>query len=97
MIGGEKILDVTEPFGDDVEDWTIRGRRDVLLEPRDAKVRLGPHGTAVGRLLAADHFEQRRLPRPVSAENRHTLARVDLQFHIVEQREMTEGQGKMRQ
>ena len=78
---------------DHVEDRPGRGQRHVLDEPRDAQSGLTPHRPRVGRQLAADDLQQRRLAGAVAADDRHPLAGVDLQRHIVEQRQMAEGEG----
>ena len=79
------------PFGDDVEDRSIGRQRHVLLEPRQAKAGLPPDGPGIRRQLAAENFEQRRLAGAVAADDRHALARVDLQRNFVKQWEMAEG------
>jgi len=81
------------PFGDDVEDRSVRGQRNVLLEPRDSQRRLPPNRPGISRDLAADDLQQRRFARAVSPDDRHALARLDLQRDFIEEREMPEGNG----
>ncbi len=76
------------PFGDDVEDGAARRERHVLLEPRHPQRRLTPDVPGIGRSLAADDLQQRRFAGAVSPDHRHPFPWLDLQRHLVEQRQM---------
>ena len=81
-----------EALGHDVEDREMLGERHVLVQPRRAQVRLAPDRAGIGLLLAAQDAQQRRFAAPVPAEHAHTLARLDLRAHLVEQRKVAEGE-----
>ncbi len=74
----------------DVEHRAVGRQRDVLVKARRAQCGLAPHGARVGRDLAAENLEQRRLARAVPAEDGNALARLDLQRHFVQQRHVAE-------
>ena len=76
------------PFGDDVEDRAVGRERDVLLESGDAERPLAPHGAGVGNNLTAQDLKQRRLARTVATDQRHALPSVDLQCHLIEERQV---------
>ncbi len=78
VIRRDHIAQGAQPIGHDVEYRAMRGQRDILLEPRDANARLAPHRSGVGRQLAAEDTQQRRFTRPVAANQRHALARLNL-------------------
>ena len=84
-------LEAREPFSDDVEDRLLRGERHVLHQPGNPQRGLMPDGPGVGRHLAAENLQQRGLARAVAADDRHPLARFELQRHVVEQRQVSEG------
>ena len=73
----------------------IGGERHVLHQPGDAQAGLRPDDAAVRRLIAADDLQQRRLARAVAADQADALARLDLQRHVVEQGQVTEGDRDM--
>ena len=77
-----------------------RRRRRPAVRARAARpargARLGAPGCRqivprVGRQLAADDLQQRRLARAVAADDRDALAGVDLERDVVEQRQVAEG------
>jgi hypothetical protein len=50
------------------------------------------HLARVGQQFAGDHFHQRRLARPVAADETHAFAAVNLEIDAIEQRRATEAQ-----
>ena len=92
VIAGNERAYVAQAVGDDVENRSRDRERNVLLQPRDPQARRTPHRSAIGSLVAAEHAEQRGLAGPVSADEAHALARVDLNTDAIEKREMSESQ-----
>ena len=82
---------VREPFRDDLEDRARGRQRHVLHETRHAQPGRTPNRPGVRRQVSTDNLEERRLPRAVSADNRHAFLRLDLQRSVVEERKMPEG------
>ena len=78
------------PFRDNVEYRPVCRQGNVLLQARDPDPGLAPHGPCVGRNLAADDLQQRRLAGAVPADDGDPFARVDLQRDCIEQRQMPE-------
>src|SRR5258705_3049081 len=94
VIARDELAQVAQAFGHDLEDRAL-GRKgpilDILNQPGEAQARFGPHRSGVGRLLAAEDPQQRRLAGTVPANNRDALPTIDLQDGLVEQREMAKG------
>ena len=78
-------------LGDDLEDRPVGRERHILLESRHADPRLAPDRPAIRCNLAVDELQQRRLPASVAADEGDPLARLDLQRHAIEQREVPVG------
>ncbi len=88
VIRGDERAQVAQPFGDDLEHAVVGVERHVLHQPGDAGGRRPPHRAPVGHDLAAHDLQQRRLPGAVPADEGETLASVDLERDVVEQRQV---------
>ena len=95
VVARHQLAELAETVGDDVDHRAIGRERHVLREPGDAQSRLKPHRAGVGPLFAAQDLQQRRLAGAVSSDQRHALARLDLEQRIVEQRHVPEREGDM--
>ena len=89
VIRRDEVAEIAQAFGDDVEDRTMGGERDVLGQPRDAHAWLHPDAAAIGLEFAADDLQQRRLAGAVAADHADAFFRVDLQVRAVEQRQVS--------
>ena len=92
VVRHHEIAQIAQPLGHHVEDREMRRRaaRPGPGAPRagSADATPSPQSGCCSPLRIA---QQRRLAAPVPAEHAHTLARVDLQPHVVEQRQVSEG------
>src|SRR6476620_5236647 len=92
MVVRHQIAQAPEPLGDDVEYRRVSNDGHVLIEPRHADLRLSRHGPGIRRLFATHHTQERRLPRAVTADDRHTFAPIDPKGGVLEQRLVAEGE-----
>ena len=79
-----------QSFGDHVEYGTSGGQRHVLHEARHLQRRLRPDGAGIRRNFAADDLQQCRLPGSIAPDDRDALTGIDLQRHVVQQRQVAE-------
>ena len=75
LLTGTTIEPTAVPLGHHLEDRTVGRQRHVLLEPGDAQARLPPDCARIDWQLSAENLQQRRLTRPVPADDRDPLPR----------------------
>ena len=87
VVARDQLAQLAEAVGDDVEDRAIGREWNVLLERGDAQTRRRPHRA---RCPAAARRSTTRssvdFPEPLASDDRDTLARLDLQSGLIEQR-----------
>ena len=91
VVGRDQIAELAEAFGDDVEHRPI-GRRAARPARAARRARPGCRHTepASGGSSPLEDPQQRGLAGAVPADDAHALARLDLQRHVVEKRQMSE-------
>ncbi len=80
-----------EAFAHHFGDGSIRRQRHILNEPRHARAWLPPHRAAIGRQLAGDDLNQRRLAAAIAADDRNAFTGINLEPHIVKKRNVAVG------
>ncbi|MNH05038.1 hypothetical protein D3C79_643500 [compost metagenome] len=88
----EQLAHPGQPFGGVVKHRQIARRGRILLEAGHFQVLLLHHAAVIERQFAGDDLHQGGLARPVASHQTETLATLDRQFGMVEQREITERQ-----
>src|SRR4030095_9068691 len=78
-----------EPFGDHIEHGTIGRERHILNESGNPRRGLIPDTAGIGCELATNDLQQCGLARAVATDDGNPFARVHLERHIVQQRQVT--------
>ena len=86
VAGRVAAVALVEPGGDLVEDRAAPPLGDLLDQPGDPDPLRADHLALVGREVAVEELQERRLPRPVPADQPDPLAALDLPVDLVEQR-----------
>ena len=90
MIVDDELAQVAQAGGDDVEDRRRAGGLGILHEPRGAQSGRPPHCASVGRELAGQDLQERRLAGAISADDGDALTGLDEQAGMIEERYMAE-------
>ena len=98
----ERRLDLREPLvellaagharQDHVDQRAAAGDREILRQPADAHPVRARHRAVVDLLLARDDLQQRRLARPVRADQTDPVVVAEAQAHVVEDHAISEEQ-----
>ena len=90
MIADDELAQVAQAGGDDVEHRRGADGFGILHQPRGAEPGCAPHGARIGRELAGENFQERRLAGAIPADDRDALTGLDEEAGMIEQRNVAE-------
>ena len=90
VVGGVPAVVLVEPGGHLFEDRSAPALGDLLDQPGDPDPLGADHLALVGREVAVEELQERRLPGTIPADQADPLAALDLPVDLVEQRRPAE-------